>query len=128
MKVKRWIYILLGVVCTSLGAIGVVIPGLPTTPLLLAASWFFYRSSPRLQERLLGSSLAIYIRRYQEQGGMRPRTKAWVVCFMTAMVCCSILLFIHNTIVDWIVGIAGVVGCVVVIFFVPTAKREEKGE
>ncbi len=122
MKVKRWIYILLGVVCASLGAIGVVIPGLPTTPLLLAASWFFYRSSPRLQERLLGSSLGIYIRRYQEQGGMRPCTKAWVVCFMAAMVCCSIVLFIPNPIVDWIVGIAGVVGCVVVIFCVPTAK------
>lgn len=122
MKVKRWIYILLGVVCASLGAIGVVIPGLPTTPLLLAASWFFYRSSPRLQERLLASSLGIYIRRYQEQGGMRPRTKAWVVCFMAAMVCCSMLFFIHNVVVDWIVGIAGVVGCVVVIFCVPTAK------
>lgn len=119
---KRWIYILLGVVCTTLGAIGVVLPGLPTTPLLLAASWFFYRSSPRLQERLLASALGVYIRRYREQEGMRPRTKVWVVCFMAAMVCCSTLLFIHNLVVDWIVGIAGAVGCVVVIFCVPTAK------
>lgn len=122
MRVKRWIYILLGAGCALLGAIGVVLPGLPTTPLILAASWFFYRSSPRLQERLLSSPLGIYIRRYQERGGMLRSTKVWVVLFMVAMVSCSTLFFIHNALVDWIVGIAGAIGCMVVTFLVPTAK------
>lgn len=122
-RAKRWTYILLGVVCTSLGAIGVVIPGLPTTPLLLAASWFFYRSSPHLQELLLGSKLGVYIRDYERLGGMRRRTKVWVVSLMCTMVCCSIILFIHNAAVDWIVGIAGLIGCFVVIFKVPNATE-----
>ncbi len=122
---RRSLYIVLGCVCVALGALGVALPGLPTTPFLLAASWLFYRSSPRLQERLLNSSLGAYIRNYQRLGGMRPKTKAWVVAFMCAMVACSIIFFVHNALADWIVGLAGVVGCLVVIFLVPTAREIE---
>ena len=106
-----------------LGAVGVVLPGLPTTPFLLAASWLFYRSSPKLQQRLLNSRLCIYIRDYNERGGMRPATKVWVVVLMATMVGCSIHFFINNAVVDWIVAAAGLVGCLVVIFKVPTAKK-----
>lgn len=104
------------------GLWGVVVPGLPTTPLLLATSWLFYRSSPHLREWLLGSRLGVYIRDYERRGGMRRGTKIFVVGFMCAMVACSIIFFIHNPLVDWIVGIAGAVGSLVVIFKVPNAK------
>lgn len=121
---KRLIYILIGSLCVVLASIGVVIPGLPTTPLLLAASWLFYRSSPRLQKWLLESPLGHYIRDYQRRGGMRRKTKVWVVLLMTSMVSCSILLFIPNPIVDCIVGILGLIGSLVVIFAVPNANEE----
>ena len=120
---KRSLYIILGIACVALGAIGVVLPGLPTTPFLLAASWLFYRSSPKLQQRLLNSRLGIYIRDYNERGGMRPATKVWVVALMATMVSCSIHFFIANRVVDWIVAAAGLVGCLVVIFKVPNAKK-----
>lgn len=66
--------ILLGLVCVALGALGVVTPGLPTTPLLLLASWSFYKSSPRLQQWLLRSALGKYIVEYQKKNGMTIRT------------------------------------------------------
>lgn len=53
---------------------------------------------------------------------MRPRTKVMVVILMNTMVCCSIHFFIHNTVVDWIVGILGLIGTFVVIFKVPNSK------
>lgn len=118
---KRPFYISLGILCVALGALGVILPGLPTTPFLLAASWLFYRSSPRLQEWLVGSRLGSYIRSYEEHGGMRRLTKVFVVLFMMTMVTCSITLFIHNAIADWVVGIAGAIGSLVVIFKVPNA-------
>lgn len=120
---KRSLYITLGILCVGLGALGVVVPGLPTTPLLLAASWLFYRSSPRLREWLLASRLGVYIRDYERCGGMRKTTKVWVVALMCAVVSCSIAFFIHNPTVDWIVAIAGVIGSLVVVFKVPNAKE-----
>lgn len=118
---KRTLYISLGTLCVVLGTIGILLPGLPTTPFLLAASWLFYRSSPRLQEWLIGSRLGSYIRSYEERGGMRPRSKVFVVLLMLTMVSCSIIFFIPNPIADLIVGVAGAIGSLVVIFKVPNA-------
>ena len=119
---KRTLYITLGTLCVALGALGVILPGLPTTPFLLAASWLFYRSSPRLQEWLIASHLGAYIRAYEEHGGMHRLTKALVVIFMMALVTCSIIFFIHSAIADWAVGIAGTIGSLIVIFKVPDAR------
>ena len=107
-----------------LGAVGVVLPGLPTTPLLLAASWLFYRSSPKLQQRLLNSRLGIYIRGYNERGGMRPITKAWAVVLMATMTSLSVALWVNDLVGDIVVATAGFVGCLVVIFKVPNAKKQ----
>jgi uncharacterized membrane protein YbaN (DUF454 family) len=40
-------------VLVAIGAIGAVVPGLPTTVFLLGASWCFARSCPYLEEKLL---------------------------------------------------------------------------
>lgn len=119
---KRYLLLTLGILCIGLGALGVVIPGLPTTPFLLAASWLLYRSSPRLQKWLLESRLGIYIRDYEKHRGMHRTTKAWVVALMCAMVTSSILFFLPSPLARWIVGICGAIGSFVVIFWVPTAK------
>lgn len=116
---KKTLYKIIGSLCVVLATLGIALPGLPTTPLLLAASWLFYRSSPRLQRWLLDSRLGIYIRDYERRGGMRRATKVMVVALMVTMVTCSTVFFIHNAAVDWVVGIAGLVGCYVVIFRVP---------
>lgn len=121
--IRRRIYIVIGCLCVALGAMGVVVPGLPTTPFLLAASWLFYRSSPRLQEWLLESPLGLYVRSYQSRGGMRPSTKLFVIALMVSMVTCSVVLIIDSRVVDWIVATLGAIGCFVVIFAVPTAKQ-----
>ena len=124
MAIRKGLYIALGALCVALGTLGIALPGLPTTPFLLAASWLFYRSSPRLQEWLLSSPLGRYVRTYHRIGGMHRTTKLLVVFFMCAMVVCSIIFFIPNTLGDYIVGIAGALGSAVVIFLVPDAKRE----
>lgn len=121
-EMKGRSYIILGCLCVVLAVIGIVVPGLPTTPLLLAASWLFYRSSPRLQQWLLSSRLGGRIRDYEERGGMYPQTKAMVVLLMGTMVSCSIIFFIPQRAIDILVGVLGLIGCYVVIFRVPNAK------
>lgn len=42
-----------GATCLALGALGLVVPLLPTTVFWIAAAWCFAKSSPRLAQRLL---------------------------------------------------------------------------
>lgn len=122
----RYIYIVCGCIAVTLGTIGVVVPGLPTTPFVLLASWCFYKSSPRLQAWLLQSFLGKYIRDYKEKGGLTMRKRLYIIALMAMMVSVSIIFFIPNTTVDIIVGVAGLIGCIVVGFVVPKAKEKEK--
>ena len=122
---KRVVYIISGLLCVGLGALGVVVPGLPTTPFLLLASWFFYQSSPQLQEWLLQSWLGTYIRSYHRRGGMTFAQKAGAVGIMVAMVLLSTFVFIPaGSVARIIVPIAGAVGALTIIFAVPNGKDE----
>lgn len=122
----RYIFIVCGCIAVILGTIGVVVPGLPTTPFVLLASWCFYKSSPRLQAWLLQSFLGKYIRDYKEKGGLTMRKRLYIIALMATMVSVSIIFFIPNRTVDIIVGVAGLIGCIVVGFVVPKAKEEKK--
>jgi uncharacterized membrane protein YbaN (DUF454 family) len=62
---KKAVYITFAIACVILGAIGIVLPVLPTTPLLLLAAYLFSRSSPKmhkllLENRVLGKYLSNY--------------------------------------------------------------------
>lgn len=123
---KRYVYIGLGMLCVGLGAMGVAVPGLPTTPFLLLASWLLYRSSPRLQRWLLASWLGKYVRSYNRRGGMTLAQKIGAVGMMAAMVALSTWVFIPaGSVARIIVPVAGAVGALTVIFAVPNAKQDE---
>ena len=122
----RIIYISLGCIAVVLGSIGVVVPGLPTTPFVLLASWCFYKSSPRLRNWLLQSFLGKYIKDYTRRGGLTTRKRIYIILLMTTMVAISTIFFIENMIARIVVWTAGLIGCIVVGFVVPKAKEEEK--
>jgi uncharacterized membrane protein YbaN (DUF454 family) len=63
--VVRAIYLSIGLVCVGLGAAGVVLPVVPTTPFLIVALAMFARSSVRLERWLL------------EHERFGPRLVAW---------------------------------------------------
>lgn len=123
---KKALLIAFGLLSLGLGALGVVVPGLPTTPFLLLSSWCFYRSSQRLQDWLLKSWLGTYIRGYHRRGGMTIAQKASACGIMMTMVLLSIFVFIpKGSVAGIIVPIAGAIGVLVVIFAVPNAKKED---
>lgn len=119
----RIFYLILGIIAAVLAAIGVFVPGLPTTPLVLLASWCFYRSSPKMQEYLLASFLGKYIRDYRDRGGLDNRQRVRIILLMALMVAISTIFFIQSLPVQIIVWVAGAIGCVVVGFAVPKARK-----
>ena len=112
-----------GVIAVVLGTTGIFVPGLPTTPFVLLASWCFYRSSPRLQAWLLQSFLGKYIREYRDKGGLTVRKRISIILLMATMVAVSTVFFISSMPIRILVWSAGVIGCIVVGFVVPKAKE-----
>ena len=73
---RRVVYVTLGLFFVALGVIGIVLPLLPTTPFLLLASYFFARSSRRLNQWLLRTRLfGPMIRDWQKHRGVRLKVK-----------------------------------------------------
>ena len=50
---RRTIFKLLGMLSVGLGAVGAVLPIMPTVPFLLLAVYFFARSNPELERKIL---------------------------------------------------------------------------
>lgn len=87
-------YVAIAAVCFVLGAIGVVVPGLPTTPFLLLTSYFLARSWPRLNALLLRSRvLGPILRDWHHHRSVARRVKrtaiAMVLCALVALVLLS---------------------------------------
>lgn len=82
-QLRRFIYRGLGCCAAALGFAGVLVPGMPTTVFVLAASYFFARSSPRLENWLLAHRrLGPPLRRFRETGGMTGAAKAAALASM----------------------------------------------
>jgi uncharacterized membrane protein YbaN (DUF454 family) len=69
-----------GVVLVGVGAVGVVVPGLPTTIWLIGASYLFARSHPALEERLIRNRFFGPYLRYLDRPATMPRRAKITTC------------------------------------------------
>lgn len=69
----RWLFFSAGWGALGLGAVGVVLPVIPTTPFVLVAAWCFARSSESLHRRLLEHRVFGPLVREWETHGVIPR-------------------------------------------------------
>jgi hypothetical protein len=75
-RLWRTLLIVGGTLCVALGAIGIFVPVLPTTPFLLLAAICYARSSPRFYRWLIGNRwCGAYIRNYREGRGIAFKHK-----------------------------------------------------
>ena len=83
--VRKWFLVSVGILSVAIGAIGIVVPLLPTTPLLLLAAACFVRSSDRLYSWLIGHRLfGSYIRNYREHRAVTWQTKVFTLVLLWA--------------------------------------------
>lgn len=72
----RVLYLALAALFFALAIVGVVLPGLPTTPFLLLTAFFLSRASPRLHAALLANRhVGPMLRTWRERRAVTPRVK-----------------------------------------------------
>lgn len=92
-RFHRWLLVAGGVSLVGIGAVGVFLPGLPTTIFLLGASWCFTRSCPWLEERLIRIPLFRPFLVYLDKGAEMPRrVVVWTLVIMWLAISVSTVL------------------------------------
>jgi uncharacterized protein len=82
---------LAGSLALALAVLGVVLPGLPTTPFVLLAAACYARASPRLHQWMLNHRwIGPLLRDWERHRSLTRRTKAVAVLSMAGMVAVSI--------------------------------------
>ena len=72
----RLLFVFIGSLFVGLAIIGIFLPGLPTTPFLILAAYFYIRSSNKLYNWLINNKiLGVYIKGYLSGKGMPLRAK-----------------------------------------------------
>ena len=111
-----------GSVSLLLGLIGVVLPGLPTTPFILLAAACYAKASPRLHRWLLNHRwFGPMLRDWESDHRLTQRTKIIAVVSMLLMVSISIWSFRGRLAIQLVLLITGAVGAFVVLR-IPTRK------
>jgi len=122
-KLVRALYAFGGMLSLALAILGIIVPGLPTTPFALLSAWLFAKSSEKMYNWLLNSKLlGPRIKDYQRKQGVTRKGKVGVIIFMSCMVLIS--SFIVGFPFGYVILGLGLIGGIVVWFWVPTGKED----
>ena len=111
-----------GSVSLVLGIIGVVLPGLPTTPFILLAAACYAKASPRLHQWLLNHRwFGAMLRDWERDHSLTRRSKTIAVVSMMVMVSFSIWSLRGRLAVQGVLLVTGAIGSFVVLR-IPTRK------
>lgn len=122
-KVKRSFYFAGGTVCLILGAVGGVLPILPTTPFLLLAAACFYKSSERMHQWMLNNRwFGNYLRNYAEGKGISVKAKLFTISLLWILISYSAFFVVNNLIMQLILFTIAV-GVTIHLMKLPTLHR-----
>lgn len=88
----KLLWLMIGIVSMVLGAIGVVLPVLPTTPFLLLASFCFAKGSDRFHKWFIGTKLyKKHLESFVTSRSMTLKTKLCILLPASAMLILAML-------------------------------------
>ena len=120
---RKGIFVVAGTISLGLGAMGVFLPVLPTTPFLLLSAAFYYKGSERMHRWLLNNKLfGNYIKNYKEGRGITLKAKAIALFLLWTTICYS-AFFIVSMIALQIVLFAIAGGVSIHILTLPTFRK-----
>ena len=121
----KYIYLTLAFIFLIFGSVGIVIPGLPTTPLLLASSFFFAKGSDKFHRWFMRTALYHkHLEPFVQNKTMKLRTKLCILIFST----CSMGLTIYltkNIYIRIFIAVILAVQYFCFLFMIKTAPKRE---
>lgn len=119
----RGLYLIIAALFFVFAVINIVVPGLPTTPLLLLTSYFLVRSSPALNQRLLDSRMfGPILKDWQREGIVRRHIKARAIAVVVIAVSLSAWLTRTRPVLLIPILIGAAIG-VTVIYRLPSDRK-----
>ncbi|MEI0558002.1 YbaN family protein [Brachyspira intermedia] len=92
----RILFICLGFIFVGIGAVGIVVPILPTTPFLLLASFFFAKGSKRFHDWFMSTKLyKKYLESFVKSRAMTLKAKLTILLPVSAMLIVT-FIFVNN--------------------------------
>lgn len=104
-----------GIIALILGIIGILLPGMPTTPFIILASWCFARSSPRFHHYLLNHKYFGKALREWENHRRISRKAKWLSSSMMCVSICSCAILLGMKF--WWVSAAIALTCAAIIYW-----------
>jgi uncharacterized membrane protein YbaN (DUF454 family) len=102
-RLKNALFVAAGTICVGLGAIGIVLPILPTTPFLLLAAACYLRGSERMHRWLLNNRwFGGYIKNYREGKGMSARGKIFTLTLLWVTILYSAFFVVDSWIIQMV--------------------------
>lgn len=114
--------------CFALGVVGIFIPVLPTTPLVLLAAFLCARCSPRCHRWIASSKpYRAYVQPFKEAGGMPLKAKLRMLAVSYAVLALSAVL-VQKPFVWGILGCVAVFLLCLVCVRIPTVDATSKND
>ena len=126
MNIKKLLYIIGGCIGFGIGAIGSVVPVLPTFPFLLLAAFCFAKSSERLHNWFLNTKLyKNNLESYVQERSMTKLTKMRIMATVTLLMGFGFLMMSRGTLGRIIISLVWVFHIVYFMFGVKTLEEEK---
>ena len=131
MAIKRLIFLILGLLCLTLGTIGVFLPILPTVPFYLATVFCFSQSSQKLHDWFIGTELyKKHLQSFVEKKGMLMKTKVSIITTVTLLMGFGFFMMARKGI--WvpciIIAVVWVCHVIYFVFGVKTIRADDAAE
>ncbi len=122
---KRGTFIVAGTISLGLGAAGVFLPILPTTPFLLLSAACYYKGSERMHRWLLNNKLfGSYIRNYKEGKGISKIAKILSLFLLWITIGYSVFFMVGSYVVQLIL-FAVAIAVTVHVATLPTLRKSQ---